>query len=414
MEFMINGGKKLCGAVEIECAKNAYLPILAASLLCDGEVILDKLNITDVSNMQDILRLLGVGFKEQNEKIIIDGSGCKNALIPAKLASKLRASILCLGALVGRFKRARVTYPGGCDIGLRPIDLHLKAMMELGVEIEECHGVISCDGTKLHGGDVVLDYASVGATENLILLTVLGRDKVRLINVAREPEVVDLCNFLNKCGAKIVGAGSSEIEITPVKRLIGREYAVMKDRIVAGTYLLAAAITNGEIEVRGVNSHFFTSLIKKLCQSGCFLDVKGDKIRLKSGDLKSVGFLETNVYPAFPTDLQAQFVALQTIARGDCVVKENVFASRFKYVPELIKMGAKITVSGNVAFVEGVPYLTGAEVFATDLRSGAALVLAGLSAKGYTKVSSAEFVLRGYENFDEKLRSLGAEIKLVI
>ena len=413
MEFIIEGGKKLKGEVEIECAKNAYLPIMAASLLCEGETIIDKLDILDVESMSDILRLLGVKILEQNGKVVLNCSSVTNTLIPPKMSAKLRASILCLGALLGRFKTARVTYPGGCDFCIRPIDLHLKAMKELGVKIEENHGVISCDATFLHGGEVVFDYASVGATENLILLTVLGTEKVKLINVAREPEVVDLCKFLNKCGAKIGGAGTSEIEITPVKKLVGQEFSVLRDRIVAGTFLLAAAITGGEVVVCGANSNFFSSLIKKLCQSGCFLDVKGDKIKLKSGGIKSVGFLETNVYPAFPTDLQPQFLALQTIARGDCIVKENVFDSRFKFVPELIKMGAKITVCGNVAFVEGVPSLSGAEVQALDLRGGAALVLAGLSAKGYTKVGNASIILRGYENFEKKLRSLGAEIKLV-
>ncbi len=413
MEYLINGGQKLYGSVEVECAKNAYLPILAATILCDGDTMLDRLDIIDVENMLAILQVLGVKVRKE-KGITIDSGEAKSVLIPTKLTSSLRASILCLGALLGRFHFARITYPGGCDIGLRPINLHIKCMQELGVEIEESHGVLNCDSTKLHGGVVVLDYASVGVTENLILLTVLGKENVTLINVAREPEVVDLCLFLNSCGANIVGAGSSEIRIFPVRKLTGVGYSVMKDRIVAGTFLLAGAITGGEIEVCGLNPNFFTSLIKKLCQTGCFLDVKGDKIRLKSNNaLISVGFLETNVYPAFPTDLQPQFLALQTLCRGECLVRENIFEGRFKFVHELIKLGARVVVCGNVAIVTGVDSLMGAEVVAPDLRGGAALVLAGLAARGYTRISQAELILRGYENFEQKLISLGADIKLI-
>jgi len=412
MEFVINGGKKLFGSVAIECAKNAILPIMAASLLCRGKVVLPECpKISDVVSMTEILFFLGADVKLDDD-LLIDASNVENKLIPVKLSKKLRASILLLGALLARFKKARITYPGGCDIGLRPIDLHLKAMKELGVEIEENHGVINCSAENLHGGVVVFDCVSVGATENLILLSVMGKEKVALVNVAREPEVVDLCNFLNMCGANIVGAGSSEIVIDPVDKLNGVRYFVMKDRIVAGTYLLAGAITGGSVEVRGVMPQYLTSFIKKMCQSGCFLDVNGDKIKLRSGlALNSVGFLETNVYPGFPTDLQAPFLALQCVSRGDCVIKENIFDSRFKFVLELIKMGAKVNVNGRLAFVEG-GLLSGAEVWASDLRGGAALVLAGLNASGYTKVHNAGYILRGYENLDKKLSELGAEIKL--
>jgi len=413
MKFLINGGRELHGKVEIEGAKNAVLPIMAGAILCDGEVKLKNApHITDVWNMISILNHLGAKVSFDGG-VAIDACGVASILIPTELSQKLRASILLLGALLGRFKHARITYPGGCDIGLRPIDLHLKAMRELGVVVKESHGVLNCDATNLHGGVVVLDYASVGTTENLILLCANGRESVTLVNVAREPEVVDLCNFLNRSGANIIGAGTSEIVIHPVGKLVGIEYEVIKDRIVAGTYLLAGAITGGEVEVCGVEPQYLTSLLKKLCQSGCFLYVNGDKIKLKScKTLKSVGFMETNVYPAFPTDLQAQFLVLQAVSKGDCVVKENVFESRFRFVLELIKMGAKITVDGRMAFVEG-GRLSGAEVWATDLRGGAALILAGLNASGYTKVYNAEYVLRGYENIDKKLLSLGAEIKLI-
>ena len=412
-KYIINGGYKLDGSVMVECAKNAYLPILAATILCEEQVILNRApEFADVNNMCVILEKLGLKVKRQGGALVIDGANATPRFVPVDTAKLLRSSIFTLGAMLGRFRRARVAYPGGCDIGLRPIDLHLKGLRDLGVKITESHGVINCDATELHGGTIALDFASVGATENLILASVLGKDRTVIINCAREPEIVDLCNFLNKMGARIYGAGTGRIEIEGVARLNGTEYTPIGDRIIAGTYLIAGALTHGKIEVSGCNSIFFASLIDKLRYSGCFLRAKGDKIYLKSPKtLKSVGLIETQVYPGFPTDLQAQLLTLQTVSKGCCVVHENIFESRFKFVTELIKMGANVKVRDCTAVVEGVADLSGAEVYAKDLRGGASLVLAGLRAKGYTTVNDIYHIERGYCDLDKRLIELGAQIR---
>ena len=412
-EFLIDGGVRLEGNIGVQTSKNALLPIICGALLVEGEVVLKNVApYLDVENLLDIVKRCDVKIEHEFGAVVLDASSAKPSLIPSALSKQLRASILLLGAFVGRFRHARVTFPGGCEIGLRPIDLHLNALRELGVIIEENHGIINCDASNLRGGVVMLDFASVGATENIILASVLGAEEVTILNAAREPEIVDLSNFLNRCGANIVGAGTNEIVIKPVKKLFPIEYEPIKDRIVGCTYLLAGAITHGNIEVRGVKYAQNISFLKKLCQSGCQLNIKSDTITLKSPKtFQTVDMIETNVYPAFPTDLQSPFVALLSIIKGVCIVRENVFESRFKYVPELIKMGAKIKVKNNVALIEGVEKLSGAEVWATDLRGGAGLILAALCANGYTTIHNANHILRGYSNLAENLGSLGARIK---
>ena len=412
-KYIIFGGRALDGSIGVDCAKNAYLPILAGTILCDGEVILNHApHFSDIENMCLILKKLGLKVVRNGDTLIINGENANPSFVPVDIAKTLRSSIFTLGAMLGRFKKARVAYPGGCDIGLRPINIHLKGLKDLGVTITESHGTLICDASNMHGGNISLDFASVGATENLILASVLGSEKVTINNCAREPEVVDMCNFLNKMGARIFGAGTSFIEIEPVKRLGGTEYTPIPDRIIAGTYLIAGAITHGKIEIKGCKPANFASLIDKLRDSGCILRVKSDKIYLKSPKtLKSVGLIETQVYPGFPTDLQAQMLALQTVSKGCCVVQENIFESRFKFVPELIKMGANVKVRDCTAFVEGVPSLSGAEVYAKDLRGGASLVLAGLCANGYTTVNDIYHIERGYANLDSKLNELGADIR---
>ena len=415
-KYIITGGYKLDGSVAVDCAKNAYLPILAGTIMCEEQVILRKCpKFVDVLNMCKILEKLNMKVVFQDDAVVINGENANPNFVPVEVAKLLRSSIFTLGAMLARFKRARVAYPGGCDIGLRPINLHLKGLRDMGVKITESHGVINCDASNLHGGKVVLDYPSVGATENLMMCAVLGKEHITILNGAREPEIADLANFLNLMGAKIYGAGTSTIEIDGVDRLYGVEYTPIGDRIIAGTYLIAGAITGGQIEVTNCNPHFFASLIDKLHNSGCVLRVKSDKIYLKSPKvLKSVGFVETQSYPGFPTDLQAQILALQTVSRGCCVIQENLFESRFKFVPELIKMGANVRAKERTAVVEGVPFLSGAEVYAKDLRGGASLVLAGLNAHGYTTVNDIHHIERGYCDLNVVLNNLGASIKKVI
>ena len=412
-KYIITGGYKLDGKITVDSAKNAYLPIMAGSIICSGEVVLHNCpNFADVKNMAKILEILGAKITYQDNAMVIDSSGVGAKFVPVEVAKMLRSSIFTMGALLARFRKARLAYPGGCDIGLRPIDLHLKGLRDLNVKIQEVHGIINCDATQMNGGRVVLDFPSVGATENLIMASVLGKGKTMILNSAREPEIVDLANFLNKCGAKIVGAGTSSIEIEAVGKLSGCEYTPIGDRIIAGTYLIAGAITGGRIELDGVNPQNFTTLIDKLHNSGCVFGTKSGKIYMRSPKiLKSVGFVETSVYPGFPTDMQAQMLTMLSVARGCSIVQENLFESRFKFVPELIKMGASIRVKERSAIVEGVPFLSGAEVYAKDLRGGASLVLAGLNAHGYTTVHDTYHIERGYSNLDKALNSLGASIR---
>ena len=414
-KFLINGGTKLSGEYSVDCAKNAYLPIIASTILCKEEIVLkDCPFFADIDNMILILRNLGMTAERKGTELYINGKNAYQSYIPTELAKVIRSSIFALGALLGRFEKAKVAYPGGCDIGLRPIDLHLKGLRDLGVKIIESHGYIYCDASKMHGGQVYLDYPSVGATENLIMAAVLCKGITTIINPAKEPEIVDLQNFLNKMGAKIDGAGTDIITITGVEELHGTEYRPIPDRIIAGTMLIAAAITGGSITVKNCIPQHISSLYTKLQKSGCEIDVKSDCIFLQSKDrLDSISFLDTMPYPGFPTDLQAQMLTLQTVCKGYCIIQENMFESRFKFVPELIKMGANVRVHQRTAYVSGAPSLLGADVFATDLRGGVALVLAGLCAKGYTTVHDIYHIDRGYSHIEDALTSLGASIKRV-
>ena len=414
-KFIIDGGNKICGEYSVECAKNAYLPIIAATILCEEQVVLKSCpNFSDINNMILILKNFGMNAERKGQDLYINGKDANECCIPTDLAKVVRSSIFALGALLGRFKKAKVAYPGGCDIGLRPINLHLKGLKDLGVKIIESHGYIYCDASKMHGGQIYLDYPSVGATENLMMAGVLCKGKTVIFNPAKEPEIIDLRNFLNAMGAKIEGAGTDYITIIGVEKLNGVEYKPIPDRIIAGTMLISAAITGGKILLKDCIPQHFSSLYTKLQKSGCKIDVKNDSIMLESsGKLNSVGFLDTMPYPGFPTDLQAQMLTLQTVAKGTCLIQENMFESRFKFVPELIKMGANVRVHQRTAFVTGVSSLLGADVFATDLRGGVALVLAGLCAKGYTTVHDIYHIDRGYSEIEKTLTCLGASIKRV-
>ncbi len=413
-KYVIYGGKKLSGKVELESAKNAVLPLLAASILTDEQVIIKNCpKILDVLNMIKILQGLGVDVKFEGKNLIICSKNLNSHTIPVDIGKELRSSIFMLGSLLSKVGRADVCYPGGCDIGLRPIDIHLSSLKSLGVVVKEEIGKLSCKVNRLKGRDIYLDFPSVGATENIMLSAVLAQGKTQIRNPAKEPEIVDLMNFLNSMGAKIYGAGTSTILIEGVKKLHGTEYTPIFDRIEAGTFMLAAAITGGEIEIKGVKPKNISSLVHKLCENTCKITIKNDIIYLKSGVVRKSFGLVTAPYPGFPTDLQAQTTALLCVSEGNSVVTENMFETRFNYIPELLKMGADISVKGRTAFVHGVKELVGADVYAKDLRGGAALVLAGLSARGKTVVNDVYHIERGYYDFDKKLCLLGADIKRI-
>ncbi|MBQ8374767.1 MAG: UDP-N-acetylglucosamine 1-carboxyvinyltransferase [Clostridia bacterium] len=414
-KFIIDGGEKLYGSVEIQSAKNAVLPLLAASVLTDEQVIIRAIpRISDVENMLRILCELGCEIAREGDAAIIDSKNAVSHEIPAVLTKEIRSSIFMLGSILTRFHRAKISYPGGCDIGLRPIDLHLSGLKKLGVEIVEENGYIECSAEKLSGAEVVLDFPSVGATENIILAAVKARGRTVIRNAAKEPEIVDLQNFLNAMGAKVYGAGSANVVIDGVERLHGVEYVPMGDRIEAGTFLIAAAACGGEIETQGVLEENIAALLHKLRENGCKIYAKNDKIVLQSdGRLKSVPIFETSPFPGFPTDMQAQYSALSCVARGTTLVIENLFETRFKYAGELKRMGADILVHGKTAIIRGVERLHGASVTACDLRGGAALVVAGLVADGQTAVLDLSHIDRGYGDFESKLRLLGAKIRRV-
>ena len=414
-KYIIEGGNKLYGRVTAQSAKNSVLPLLAASVLTDEQVTIRNLPIiNDVENMIRILGEVGCKIKRQKDTLFIDSANAASHEIPTRLTKELRSSVFMLGSVLTRFHRAKISYPGGCDIGLRPIDLHLSGLKRLGVKIVEKDGYIHCEADKLTGAEILLDFPSVGATENILLAAVKAEGITVIRNAAKEPEIVDLQNFLNAMGANIRGAGGGTIVIKGVKRLHGVEYIPLGDRIEAGTYLIAVASCGGEIEVHGVPQENIAALLHKLCENGCKIYGKNDKIVLQSnGNLKSVSLVETMPFPGFPTDLQAQYAALCCTAQGTSLVVENLFETRYRYAAELKRMGADITVRDRTAVIRGVEKLYGATVAASDLRGGAALVVAALKAEGQSSISELFHIDRGYADFEGKLRKLGAKIKRV-
>lgn len=411
-KYIINGGNSLYGCVEIGSAKNSVLPILAGAVLCDGVVTIENCPAyTDVLNMLDLLKTFGVRASFSNNTLKIDATNITRYEVPMEQSVKTRASIFCLGALLGRFKKAKVAYPGGCEIGARPIDLHLKGLQALNVKILDRHGYITCDGSNMRGGDVHLDFPSVGATENIMLAGATSKGTTKIVGCATEPEIVDLQNFLNKAGAKIYGAGTNQIVIQGVKKLKSVTHRPIPDRIIAGTYLLANVICGGELIIKNFPHKHLFALTEKLDKSAVRLwKQKSMLIAKTTARHKAIEKIETLPYPAFPTDLQAPMVAMLATASGTSLVIENLFESRFRYTQELSKMGAKIKTNGKLAMISGVPTLYGAEVQAQDLRGGASLVLASLMAKGQTTISGVKHIERGYENLPQILKLLGANI----
>lgn len=414
-KYVIDGGRKLYGTVALQSAKNSVLPLLAASILTEKRVVIrDTPEITDVKCMAQILRELGADVQFSGGNAVIESADACCHEISSVLTGELRSSVFMLGSLLTRFHRALIAYPGGCDIGLRPIDLHLNALKQLGVSISERDGCIFCECDRLRGAEILLDFPSVGATENIMLAAVKAEGRTVLAGAAKEPEIVDLQNFLNAMGANVAGAGTDVIEIEGVRELGGVTYRPMKDRIEAGTFLIACAVCGGELETSGLRGENLRLLLHKLRENGCKIHTKNDKIKIESrGRLRCNRRIETMPFPGFPTDLQAQATALNAGAEGGALIVENLFETRFKYVPELQKMGADIEVKGRHAFVRGVRRLHGASVVAGDLRGGAALVIAALGAEGRTEVLDLSHIDRGYADFRGKLKRLGAEIRRV-
>jgi UDP-N-acetylglucosamine 1-carboxyvinyltransferase len=414
--MIVRGGKALKGAVKVSGAKNAVLPIIAASILAEEGtcVISDVPALDDVRTICDLLKSMGISLTYENEVLTIDASAVSSVEAPYELVRKMRASFLVLGPLLARMGHARVALPGGCAIGTRPIDQHLKGFEAMGAKIEIGQGFIeaSADG-RLKGAKIYLDIASVGATENIMMAATLAEGTTVIENAAEEPEVVDLANYLNRMGAKIRGAGTGSIRIEGVEKLKGCVHSVIPDRIEAGTFMVAAAITGGDVFVEGAICDHLKSVTAKLREMGVQVDELENGIRVRrTGKLKAVD-LKTLPYPGFPTDMQSQMMALLLVSEGTSIVTETVFENRFMHVEEFCRMNANIKIEGRSAIVEGGCKLIGTKVKATDLRAGAALVLAGLASEGETVVTGLHHIDRGYVNFAEKLQALGADIERV-
>lgn len=411
-KYIVYGGNKLEGEIALRGAKNSVLPVIAATLLNEGENIIHNVpDIADVKVMIDILRHIGCYVSFESGTLTINTKSINSSEIPEHFVRKMRSSIVLLGAMVGRFEYTKISYPGGCEIGPRPINLHLKSLKQMGVNVEEVHGFINCTRDYLKPCEIHLDFPSVGATENIMLAAVKCKGITKIYNAAKEPEIVDLQNFLNAMGAKIKGAGNSCIQIEGVDKLHDVEYKIIPDRIAIGTYLIAGAITGGRIIIDDVVPDHINSIVSKLQEVGCEISYKNNKIILVAPNIiRSIENIRTMPYPGFPTDMQAQMMSLMALGSGTCVINENIFENRFKHCDELIRMGANITISGKLAIIKGVNQLMGAKVRAHDLRGGAALVLAGLAASEYTEVDNIGHIDRGYESMEKVLNSLGAKI----
>lgn len=417
MSFIeIVGGNKLYGEIDIQGSKNAVLPILAATVLIPGvSKIIRCPRIRDVFVMIKILESIGCKVWWEQNSICVDATYLKEITVPDEYVKEMRSSIILMGALLGRMNHVRISYPGGCTIGKRPIDYHLSSLQRMGVTIDEDDNCICCTAKKVIGTEIHLNFPSVGATEDVLLAAVLAKGTTKIYNAAREPEIDDLCNFLNRCGAKVTGIGTDYLKIEGVDKLSGIEYEVASDRIVAGTYLSMVAGTGGDVRLNGANPQHLTKVIDVLNAMGCQIVTGQDYIVIRSsGKLTSVPIVVTRPFPGFPTDMQSQLMSLATISSGSTVIVENIFEDRYSNVPELVNMGADIMIKGRVAVIQGVEKLKAANVYARDLRAGAALILAGLIAEGVTRVYNTVYIERGYEDICKDLHSLGAMIQYVV
>ena len=414
-QYAIKGGNPLVGEVEIGGAKNAALPILAASVMTDDTVYID--NVPDVRDTKVLLKAIeGIGAVVKHEgrhKVMINASQIHELVVEDENIKKIRASYYLIGALLGKYKHAEVALPGGCDIGCRAIDQHIKGFRALGAEVKIEHGLIKTHAEHLKGSHIYMDVVSVGATINVMMAASLAEGQTIIENAAKEPHVVDLANFLNSMGANIKGAGTDVIRIKGVSRLKGSDYAIIPDQIEAGTFMFAAAVTKGDVMVKNVIPKHLESITAKLLEIGCEVEEADDCVRVVSSKPLMHTHVKTLPYPGFPTDMQPQITVALALSRGTSIVTESIFENRFKYVDELTRMGANIKVEGNTAIIDGVEKYTGASISAPDLRAGAALVIAGLAAEGFTIVDDIRYIELGYEDFHLKLQSLGAQIELV-
>lgn len=413
-KIVVVGGGKLEGSIRVNGAKNTALPIIAASLLAKGDTILEDVpRLTDVDTICEVLRKLGAVVKREDDLLIINADNLHTCEAPYDLVRKMRASFYVMGPLLARLGEAKVSIPGGCAIGSRPIDLHLKGFAALGAEVVTNHGCISTKCSKLVGEKVYLDFPSVGATENIMMAACLAEGTTTLENAAKEPEIVDLANFLNSMGGKVRGAGTDVIKIEGVQELKGIRYAVIPDRVEAGTFMVAAAMAQGDILVKNVVFDHLKPVTAKLREAGVSIIEEEGNIRVTAKKRCKAVNIKTLPYPGFPTDMQAQFMALLAVASGTSVVTETVFENRFMHADELKRMGSNIKIEGHTAVINGVRKLAGAPVKATDLRAGAALILAGMVAEGETEITNIEYIDRGYYRIEDRLRSIGVNIKRI-
>lgn len=414
-QYAIKGGNPLVGEVEIGGAKNAALAILAAAIMTDETVLIENVpDVRDTNVLIQAMESIGVIVNRIDRHTVkINASNIHDLVIEDDYIKKIRASYYLLGALLGKYKKAEVSLPGGCNIGLRPIDQHIKGFRALGADVRIEHGLIITDAEKLKGNHIYLDVVSVGATINVMMAATMAEGKTTIENAAKEPHVVDLANFLNSMGADIKGAGTDVIRIKGVSKLHGSEYAIIPDQIEAGTFMFAAAVTRGDITVKSVIPKHLESISAKLLEIGCEIEESDDAVRVVAAKPLCHTHVKTLPYPGFPTDMQPQIVVALGLSAGTSIVTESIFENRFKYVDELTRMGANIKVEGNTAIIDGVGKYTGAGITAPDLRAGAALVIAGLAAEGITVVDDIKFIERGYEDFHLKLKTLGAQIDKV-
>lgn len=416
-QYAIKGGNPLVGEVEIGGAKNAALAILAAAIMTDETVLIENVpDVRDTNVMMQAMESIGVVVNRIDRHTVkINASQIHDLVIEDDYIKKIRASYYLLGALLGKYSKAEVALPGGCNIGLRPIDQHIKGFRALGADVRIEHGLVIADTQRLKGGHIYMDVVSVGATIDVMIAAVMAEGQTIIENAAKEPHVVDVANFLNSMGAVVKGAGTDVIRIKGVPRLHGTEYAIIPDQIEAGTFMFAAAVTKGDVTVKNVIPKHLESITAKLTEIGCEVDESDDAVRVVAAKPLTHTHVKTLPYPGFPTDMQPQITVALGLSRGTSIVTESIFENRFKYVDELTRMGASIKVEGgNTAIIDGVSRYTGASISAPDLRAGAALVIAGLSAEGTTVIDDIRFIERGYEDFHIKLQSLGAQIEKIV